>query len=295
MKPEKRGLENVGIISIGSHEEKIPYVLSRLMFSTGVILSLSESFDYPRGHLEELTHRIESTLQYKGVRGVVFDVRVRGWPESKPLETAQALSQVLQDICSRQQISSSVFLSNGCQPLGNFMGTQFEIIEAEGVLGGNGPFDLTKFALEIGADLLLMAKKVRQKKDGKQILRDKIIRDEISFSGEKMSAESSALFSSLKKMTISSKKKGYVHHLAVDEIHSLKSELTASFNGSGFALLKKTGDPIEKGEGIVRVFLVGGEKKPQWKSKFRKVFKILSDPPEFQPFILERSELRLLS
>ncbi len=295
MKPEKRGLENVGIISIGSHEEKILFVLSRLMSSTGVILSLSENFDYPQGRLEELIYWIESTLQHKGVRGVVFDVRVREWPEYEPLETAQALSQVLQDICSRQQISSSVFLTNGCQPLGNFMGTQFEIIEAEGVLGGRGPLDLTKFALEIGSDLLLMAKKARQRRDGKQILRDKIIRDEISFSGEKMLAESSSLFPSLKKMTISSKKKGYVHHLAVDEIHSLKWELTLSFNGSGFALLKKTGDPIEKGEGIVRVFQVGEEKKPPWESKFRKAFKIFSDPPEFQPFILERSELRLLS
>ena len=142
----------MGIISIGSHEEKIPFVLPRLMISTGIHLSLSYSIDFPNGKLEELTDRIESILREKRVRGVVFDVRVPGWPGIGQIKTAQVLSQTLREICSRQKISSSAFLSNGCQPLGNLMGIPFEIIEAENVLRGNGPLDLTKFALEIGVD-----------------------------------------------------------------------------------------------------------------------------------------------
>jgi pyrimidine-nucleoside phosphorylase len=295
MNPEIRGWEDVGTISIGSCEEKIPLVLSRLMPLTGVVLSLSESFSFPKGHLEELTDRIESILQHKGIRSIVFDVRVREWPESKSLKTAQTLSQALQEICSRLQISSSVYLSNGCQPLGNLMGTQFEIIEAEDVLRGNGPPDVTKFALEIGADLLLMSKKVVQKRDGKKMLRDIIIQNKISLPGVNQFVQSITPFPSLKKMTILSEKKGYVHHLVIDEIHSLKSELDASHKESGFALLKKAGDLVEKEEGIVRLFLGEGEKNLQWESKFQKVFKILSDPPEFQPFILERSEIRISS
>ena len=95
-------------------------------------------------------------------------------------------------------------------------------------------------------------------------------------------------------MTIPSEKQGYVHHLAVDEIHSLKSELHTADEGSGFALLKKSGDPIEEGEAIAWVFLFERENKVRWESKFRRIFEISPDPPEFQPFILERSELRLV-
>jgi thymidine phosphorylase len=97
-----------------------------------------------------------------------------------------------------------------------------------------------------------------------------------------------------KTKTIFSEKTGYVHHLAVDEIHSLKSEICAASDENGFALLKKCGDPVDMGEGLIRVFVDKEDIKVQWEAKFRKTFTILSDPPEFQPFILERSELRLL-
>lgn len=277
-KPASRGTEKVGLFSIGSFEEKIPFVLSPLLLSLDLVLSRHKNYEYPKNLSVELINEIKSSLQKKNIKSVVFDLRIHDWTNALNLRHSRILSQSLQDICDDFQISNSIILSNGAQLLGNAVGVFSEKMEAREVLRGEGPLDLTKFALEIGADFLLMTKKNHQRIEAKKWMRDKIINGELSSSHPDFT----------EKTKISSKKKGYVHHLAMDKLHALRSYLSSAHPGIGLSLTKKPGDWVAKGDAIVDVYLPKGQKNPLKQEICQRIFVISNDPPNHQPLILER-------
>jgi len=294
-KPISKDADNVGFFSIGSVEEKIPFVLYPFLSSSDVFLCVYKNYDYPEDLSDDVMDEIKSLLHTENMKGVVFDIKVHDWTNTQHLRHSRNLSRSLQDICSDLAINSSAILSNGGQLIGNAVGFFYERMEAREVLRGAGPLDLTKFALEIGADILLMTKRARQRIEAKKWLRDKIINGELSDAAEEILSQASSCFASTERIKIFSPKKGYVHHLAMNEIHSLKSELASAHPGSGFSLRKKTGDWIEIGDDIVEVYLPEGQNNPLEEEAYKKAFVISTDPPNHQPLILEKLELRLHS
>ena len=123
-----------------------------------------------------------------------------------------------------------------------------------------------------------MMKKAHQRIDAKKWLRDKIINGDFSRSHTDLAAIT----------RLSSPKKGYIHHLVMEELCLLRSELASVHPMIGLALLKKPGDWVEKGEDIVEVNLLKGQKNPIQQEICCKLFVYSSHPPNFQPFILER-------
>lgn len=174
-------------------------------------------------------------------------------------------------------------MSNGDQFLGNAVGILSEMKEATKVLTGEGPLDLTKFTVEIGTDFLLMMKKAHQKIEAKKWFRDKIIHGDFS----------PFCLDFAKKTKLLSPKKGYIHHLVMEELYLLRSELASVHPAIGLSLLKKPGDWVEKGEEIVEVNLHQGQQNPIKQEICHKIFDFSAEPPNFQPLILERFGLHL--
>ncbi|UCE39826.1 MAG: hypothetical protein JSV17_10080 [Candidatus Aminicenantes bacterium] len=284
-RPTPCGTEKVGLFSVGSFEEKLPLVLSPLLFSSDLILSNYKNFAYPRGLSVELITEIKNQLQKTNIKIIVFDLRIHGWINTPTLRRSRILSKSLQDLCDGLQISNSIILSNGDNLIGKAVGVFSENMEAKEVLRGKGPPDLTKFALEIGADFLMMTEKAHQRIEAKKWLRDKIIKGELH--------SSQPYFAEI--TTISSHKKGYVHHFVLDKLHALRAFLSSTHPGIGFFLTKKPGDWVAKGDAIVDVYHPKGQKNPLRQEACQKIFKLSADPPNHQPLILERLGLNLHS
>jgi thymidine phosphorylase len=286
--PTSPNVEKVGLFSIGSLEEKIPFALHPFLLSTDLAIGLYKKFDYPIGLSHELIREIKSTLKRKDLKYVIFDLRIHNWTNARYVNRMRLFSQSLKDDCSELGIGSTMILSNGGQLLGKAVGVFCEMIEAYEVWKGMGPPDLTKFTLEIAADLLMMGKRSKHRQEAKKWLRDRIISQEFSDTASEALKQAAPFFGGFEKRTLCSSKDGYVHHLEIKRLHSIKSKLTSAHPGTGFILLKKTGDWIGKGSGIFEVCIPTGKDIPVEAEDFRKTLVISDDPPQYQPFILER-------
>jgi len=289
-----KGSENVGFITLGSIDEKIPLILYTLLLSADITLGFYRNYHFPPSRSSTFLEEIKSYIQNIEGRAIVFDLRVQDWPEFQSLRQSRELGHTLQDICSLRHLSSSVILSSGSQQLGSLMGIPFEILEAREVLEGKGPFDLAKFALELGSDFLFLAKKAQHKMEANILLREKILSGEVSSLAGEILGIHSPYLDAKTKMRIYSPKDGYLHHWNPKELLTMKHRLFSSLPGSGFSLLKKHGDKIMKGEEITEVYLLKDQQKLWSDDEFKRTFIISTNPPDFRPFILERLEMRLL-
>ena len=216
-----------------------------------------------------------------------------GWTETQSIKKARDLSQSLQNICDDLQINSSVFLCNGHQPLGNAFGTTYELIEAGNVLKGDGPFDLKKYAIEIGSDLLLLTKKFQQKIEAKKFIKEEIIKGRAVYKPMIFKESSPSNISSKKNIGISSPRKGYIHCLSMEAILETKSTLGFSCPGNGMRIIKKVGDRTEKGDLLVEIFTLQNKEMYRIGKEIQKAYTISVKPPDFQPLILERPGIRM--
>ncbi len=285
----------MGLISFGALEDKAPLILSPLILPADVTLVLYKNYDYPKIHVNDFLKTVLSVLHEKELTGLVFDLRVRGWLNVQHMMRVRNLSQSLQNICDSIKVNSSVFLSNDHQPMGSAIGANVELLEAADVLKGEGPPDLTKFILEIGTDLLLLAKKFQQKSEAKKFLKDKILEGKAVAALKRLNKDFLPILSEKEKMRILSSQKGYVCQISMETLARIKSQLISYSPRNGFTLHKKIGDRIEKGDPLVEVFLNKGQYTHPLKLDILKAFVITSYPPDFQPLILEKPEIRILS
>ncbi len=290
--PERKGLENVGLISLGSIDEKIPLILYPLLLSVDITLGCYRKHSFPPIPSRAFFDGIKRLIQNVEGKAIVFDLRVQDWPDFHRLRQSREFAHSLQHICSLQHISSSVILSSSSQQPGNLLGIPFEILEASEVLNGKGPADLVKFALEIGADFLLLTKRVRHKMDAHILLKEKILSGKASSLAQGILGTSSPYLFAQTKKRIYSPEKGYLHHWNPNTLLTLKNKFSTSFPGSGFALLKRYGDKLKIGDPIAETFLSEDPKKYDADNDFKRACVISSKPPDFRPFILERLEMK---
>jgi thymidine phosphorylase len=292
MNHEIKASENVGLISLGAIDEKIPLILHTLLPSVDIALGCYQNYHFPPLHMEALFDEIKSFIQNIEGKAIVFDLRVQDWPDFQRLRQSRELGHSLQHICSLRHISSSVILSSGSQQPGNLMGIPFEVLEARDVLGGKGPADLSKFALEIGSDFLLLTKKVRHKMEAHILLKEKILSGEASSLAEAILDTSFSSLVAHTKKRVYSPERGYLHHWNPKVLLTIRNRLSTSFPGSGFALLKSQGEKLKKGDPIAETFLLEGHKKYDVDNDLKGACTISAKPPDFRPFVLERFEMK---
>ena len=289
---EGKGSENVGLISWGSCDEKIPLILYTLLLSTDIALNFYRNYPFPPSYSSAVLEEITDFIQHIEGRAIVFDLRIQDWPDFQNLRQSRELGHTLQDVCSHRHINSSVILSSGSQQLGSLIGFPFEILETREVLEGKGPPDLVKFALEIGSDFLLLTKKTQHKMEAHILLKEKIVSGEASSLANGIWGTSSPYLDARTKKQVSSPTQGYLHHWNPKVLLTIKNKFSTSFSGSGFSLLKKHGDKIKKGDPIAEAFLLEDHKPYKADDDFIRAYNISAEPPDFRPFILERLEMK---
>lgn len=283
----------------------------------GVIASLPEEIAKAKNHVIRDSPAIENGLaviqdfilgQKKalGAEGIVFDVKVGEGSPLNTLKEARNFVSALNKFCSQIKITPSFLLSNMDQPLGEAVGNSLEVWEAIEVLKGNGPLDVLKLALEIGSEMLLMAKKFLIKTEAKIYLK-RIVKEakpvekfkEIikAQGGNPLVVGNYSLLPQAKvRKKIRSQKKGYIHQVKMRKMTLLWNKLAAcevesgmkTDRETGFFIRKKIGDRIQKEEVLVEVHFNNISLFPSIQTKLREVFVISESPPDYRPFIIEK-------
>jgi pyrimidine-nucleoside phosphorylase len=106
-----------------------------------------------------ITASIMSKKLAEGLDALVLDVKHGTGAFMKTLEDARALAKSMVDTGKRMGVPTVALLTDMNQPLGRMAGNANEVNESVEALMGRGPADLMEVTLELGAELLVVAKR----------------------------------------------------------------------------------------------------------------------------------------
>ena len=93
----------------------------------------------------------------EGISGLVLDIKVGNGAFMKTKKQGAQLGEWLKNIGNAFSVCTDVIYTSMNQPLGRFSGLACEVQEAIGCLKGDGPDDLIKITLELGANVLIQS------------------------------------------------------------------------------------------------------------------------------------------
>jgi pyrimidine-nucleoside phosphorylase len=106
-----------------------------------------------------ITASIMSKKLAEGLDALVLDVKHGSGAFMKSLDDARALARSMVDTGKRMGVPTVAILTDMNQPLGRMAGNTNEVNESVDALKGQGPADLIEVTLELGAELLVLAKR----------------------------------------------------------------------------------------------------------------------------------------
>ena len=106
-----------------------------------------------------ITASIMSKKLAEGLDALVLDVKHGTGAFMKTLDDARALAKSMVDTGKRMGVPTTALLTDMNQPLGRMAGNANEVNESVDALIGKGPADLMEVTLELGAELLVLAKR----------------------------------------------------------------------------------------------------------------------------------------
>src|SRR4051795_5400980 len=106
-----------------------------------------------------ITASIMSKKLAEGLDALVLDVKHGSGAFMKTLDDARALARSMVDTGKRMGVPTVALLTDMNQPLGRMAGNANEVNESVDALIGKGPADLMEVTLELGAELLVLAKR----------------------------------------------------------------------------------------------------------------------------------------
>ena len=109
-----------------------------------------------------------------GADGIVLDVKCGSGAFMRDLESAEQLAQVMAEMGERVGRKVTAVISGMDQPLGMNIGNSLEVMEAIDILEGKAGGDLLEVSLTLGAHMLLLAGRVENVREGRELLLEQI-------------------------------------------------------------------------------------------------------------------------
>jgi len=247
-------------------------------------------------HISLIASSIMSKKIASGSDAIVLDVKTGSGAFMKEEKDAFALAEEMIRIGYGANKEVVAVVSDMDQPLGYAVGNTLEVIEAIETLKGNGPNDLTELCLILGAHMLVLAKKVENFHEGKEMLKEKlysgkalekfvkliqmqggdpkVINDYHLFPG--------AAYSDI----VISVQGGYVHGIDGEKVGTAalvsgagrftkESQIDL---GAGIVLKKKVGEKVLKGDVLAVIYSNQEERLKDSKELLESAYLISSDP-----------------
>ena len=225
-----------------------------------------------------------------GADTIVLDVKCGNGAFMKSAEDAKALAKIMVKIGTGAGRRTIAVISDMNEPLGYTIGNALEVEEAVEVLRGKGDARLTKLCVTLGAYMLYGTGLCEVVDEGRKKMEEvlqngsayqKFI-DFVTAQGGDISEikDTHKLIKARYKEKILAPENGYVAGIQAEEVgiaalmlgagrETKESKLDYS---AGFRLMKKTGDPVTKGECLAVLYANDQEKVPAAKLKFLKAF-----------------------
>lgn len=202
----------------------------------------------------------------EGIDGLVLDVKFGSGAFMKEIDKARALASTMVAIGAHMGKKVTACLTNMDQPLGSMIGNSLEIIESIEILQGRGPQDSVELTVELGAEMLLLGKKVATLEAGRTMVKDslssgrafnKFVQMVKAQGGdEKYILDPEHFRRAAKQIHVKAPQSGYIFGvdsrsigLAAGLLGGGRTKLTDDINFSvGVEMLVKIGDRVSKGQ-----------------------------------------------
>lgn len=207
-----------------------------------------------------------------GADAIVLDVKTGSGAFMKSLHESFSLAKEMVDIGNAMGKNTVALITDMDQPLGNAVGNSLEVIEAIETLKGNGPADFYELCLELGSQMLILAKIASDEKEAKEMIKSSIenrsalnkLKELIEIQGgdSRVIDDYSLLPQAKYKKEIKLKHTGYVKSINAEFVGRAALALGAGRDtmeskidlSAGIILNKKVGDKFTENDSIATFF-----------------------------------------
>ena len=232
-----------------------------------------------------------------GANKIVIDVTVGKGAFMKNIEDAEKLANQMIRIGKLANREVKCVLTSMNEPLGYAVGNSLEVIEAINFLKGNMPEDLKKVVLELGSYMIKMAGKGNDIQENKNKMLEninnglaykKLVEMVQNQGGDISYLKDTNKFNKAKFIQeIKSEKDGYIQEINAEKIGELSCFLGAGrinkedgiLQDVGIVLNKKTGDKVNNGDILAKIYADNLEKMQEAKRKLFEIYIIDKNIP----------------
>jgi pyrimidine-nucleoside phosphorylase len=246
-----------------------------------------------------ITASIMSKKLAEGLDALVLDVKHGSGAFMKTLDDARALARSMVDTGKRMGVPTVALLTDMNQPLGRMAGNANEVNESVDALVGKGPADLMEVTLELGAELLVLAKRESLSAAARKRLKKAIasgaglekFHEMVAAQGGNLGAprpiapahEIGSPWSGY-DTKVDTERLGYVVINLGGGRRQLGDKLDLSV---GFEMLVRVGDKVDSGQPLARIF-AEHDAVSHVKRDLLASITVSDDPIDAPPLIVER-------
>jgi pyrimidine-nucleoside phosphorylase len=249
--------ERVGCAIIGASDEVAP--ADRKLYALRDVTATVRSVPL-------ITASILSKKLAEGLDGLVLDVKCGSGAFMKSLGDARCLAKSLVAIGRSLNLETTALLTDMSQPLGTKIGNALEVDEAILTLKGQGPADLVKVTMELGAELLLLAGRHSTLAEAKGQLEKKITTGNAFEKFAQMVAAQGGDLEAPRKVAACREfrpsESGYLHSLNTEALGWAVIELGGGRklkkdridHSVGLQMLARIGDPVSSTRPLMKIY-----------------------------------------
>lgn len=236
---------------------------------------------------------------------ILLDVKTGSGAFMKTPEEAVVLAEKMVAIGELAGKRTVALITNMDIPLGKNIGNSLEVVEAVATLEGRGPKDLEEVCIALAGNMLYLADKGELEEccrmaetaiaDGSA--KERLLRMVKAQGGDPGVLENPGLLPQAAFVQeVCAQKNGYLVHMDTQEIGIASALLGAGRAtkddvidyGAGIVLEKKTGDYVEKGEVLARLYASKEELFEAAEQRYLAALKFAQEAPEEEPLIYAR-------
>ncbi len=244
----------------------------------------------------------------EGIDALVLDVKVGSGAFMKSLEDARTLARTMIAIGGQMGKKVTALITDMDQPLGRAVGNALEVEEAVAVLEGRAPADLTECTFALTAEMLVLGGQAKDEQEARTKLQRAVddrsglrkLQEIVKAQGGNPEAivNLSLLPRAKETLDVAAPADGFVTGIECEAVGLAGVALGAGRErvdskidpAVGFTLLKKVGEPVRKGEPMVRIHHNGGGKVKDVEARLLAAYRVGPKAPAPRPLIVERLE-----
>ncbi len=242
----------------------------------------------------------------EGIDGLVLDVKCGGGAFMKDLTSARALAEALVSVGKGAGKRVTALITDMSAPIGRTIGNALETREAIEILHNAGPADTRALTLELGAEMLVLGKRCKNRKEALPLL-ERALADGSAFAvfrrlvkaqgGDVRTIDDpSRLPQSKTKLVVTASRAGFVTAIDAHALGILAIELGAGRTradqkidpAAGFELHATLSQPVTRNQPLITLHAASAGLAAQVAARARATFTIGRRPPRKRPAILDR-------